>query len=389
MRQETTAGHRARAMALAALCALLAAVGALAAAPPGARADVVWLCRPGVQPDPCRESQTTTVQRAGGASRVTRERLPARPPVDCFYVYPTVSGQPGTNADKRRDPEVRAIARFQAGRFSQACRVWAPVYRQLTLGSIFAGDAAARVAGAELAYGDVREAWRAYLRRHNGGRGVVLIGHSQGTFMLRRLVKEEIDPSAPARRRLVSGLLLGGNVLVRKGTVTGGDFRNVRGCTSARQLGCVVAYSIFGDVPPAEARFGRAPGTPELEVLCTNPVALGDNRRRAVRTIVPTRPFPGALGAGLSILYGGAAPTAPTPWVEPADRYSVRCSRAGGANVLLARPLGGARPLAPSPDPTWGLHLADVNLALGDLVELVEGQAASYVRVRGAAPAPR
>jgi hypothetical protein len=102
-----------------------------------------------------------------------------------------------------------------------------------------------------------------------------------------------------------------------------------------------------------------------------------------VRSLLRTEPFPGALGAGLTVLYGGPPPTARTPWLQPAERYSVRCTRAGGANVLLARPLDGARVLTPSPDPGWGLHLADVNLPLGDLVELVERQAARYVEVRG------
>ena len=31
-----------------------------------------------------------------------------------------------------------------------------------------------------------------------------------------------------------------------------------------------------------------------------------------------------------------------------------------------------------SPDPTWGLHLSDVDIALGDLVRLVGTQAGAY-----------
>ena len=384
MWQETTVGRRARVTMTAALAALAAVLCGSAAAPEPARADVVWLCRPGLEADPCRGSQATTVLRAGGPARVVTPRVPARPPVDCFYVYPTVSGQPGTNADKAKDPELAAIAGQQAARFSQACRVFAPVYRQLTLASILGGDPAARATGAQLAYGDVREAWRQYLRRGDRGRGVVLIGHSQGSFLLRQLIRDEIDRSPRTRRRLVSAVLLGGNVTVRRGRMAGGDFRNVPGCTSPRQLRCVIAYSVFGDTPPPDARFGRAADTPGHEVLCTNPASLGDNRRRTVTTLLRSEPFPGLLGAGLRLLYGGAPPTAPTPWLQPADRYSVRCARVGGANVLLARPKQGARRLIASPDATWGLHLADVNLALGELVELVRGQGERYARLRAA-----
>jgi hypothetical protein len=199
--------------------------------------------------------------------------------------------------------------------------------------------------------------------------------------MLRQLIKDEIDGSARGRRRLVSAVLLGGNVTVRTGRRAGGDFRNVPGCRAPRQLGCVVAYSVFGHVPPPDARFGRAADTPGYEVLCTNPTSLAANRRRPATTLLRTDPFPGVLGGGLTFLLGGSIPAASTPWVQPAERYSVRCARTRGAHVLLARPIGGARTLRAFPDPGWGLHLADVNLALGDLVELVRGQGRRYAQV--------
>ena len=233
-----------------------------ATAVPAHAADTVWLCRPPADPGPCRDSLQTTVQRADGTTRTVDPGFPARPKVDCFYVYPTVSGQPTTNATLAKDPEVVAIAHYQAERFSEQCRVFAPVYRQLTLNSIFAGDAAARAQGAALAYSDVLAAWRAYLAKDNRGRGVVLIGHSQGSFMLRALLRNEIDRKPAQRKRLVSALLLGGNVLVRKGKDAGGDFRHVPACRAARQTGCVIAYSTFGEpAPPADSRFGRTPTT--------------------------------------------------------------------------------------------------------------------------------
>ena len=67
-------------------------------------------------------------------------------------------------------------------------------------------------ASPSLAYGDVLAAWRDYLAHYNHGRGVVLIGHSQGAYVLKHLVTTVIDRSAAQRRLLVSAILLGGQV---------------------------------------------------------------------------------------------------------------------------------------------------------------------------------
>ena len=367
------------------------------AAPAVAKADVVWLCKPGEEPNPCRESLETTVYEADGSSRVENPPLPEAPPIDCFYVYPTVSNQPTTNATKDRAPEVVAIARYQAARFSLQCRVFAPVYRQLTVASIFTGTTEQRSAGGQMAYGDVREAWREYLARDNSGRGVVLIGHSQGVRMLRQLIREEIDRNDTVRSRLVSALLLGGNVLVRKGRRDGGDFQKIPACADPRETGCAIAYSTFNEPPPDNSRFGRSPARdtsgagfpagPDYEVLCSNPASLAANTRTPLTTYFPSEPYPpGFIAAGIIGLFGGPPPSAPTPWLQPADRYRGRCETQAGANVLMIEGIGAARRLNPSPDETWGLHLADVNIALGELVGLVGSQAKSYLAGGGARP---
>ncbi len=377
-----------RAIAASAVGAALA-FGLSAGAPQAAQADVVWLCRPGEQPNPCRETQRTTVYEADGSSRVEDRPLPAQPPVDCFYVYPTVSSQPSTNANKDKDDELTAIARYQAARFSERCRVYAPVYRQLTLASIFTGTSQQRQAGAKVAYSDVREAWLSYLANHNRGRGVVLLGHSQGTILLRQLVRKEVDPKPAVRRRMVSGILLGGNVLVRKGRRAGGDFKNTPTCSRTGEIRCVIAFSTFFDPPPPNARFGRSPASdtsgagfpagPDFEAACNNPASLAANRREPLTTFARSEPFPGPIGAGLVQTYGGPPPSAPTPWLRPAERYTGQCVREGGAHTLRLAPIGSARRLNPSPDPTWGTHLVDVNIALGELVDEVGAQTRSYL----------
>ena len=355
------------------MLAAAALAGGAAAFPAPAAADTLWLCRPGLKPDPCRPGLTTTVFSPGGTKlRVTRPRAARPRPVDCFYVYPTVSDVPGPQAPLRIDPELRSIALYQAARYSQYCRVYAPVYRQLSLGGINGAPGASPA----LAYRDVREAWRTYLRRHNRGRGVVLVSHSQGTYMLRRLIAREIDPRPRLRRKLVSALLLGGDVTVRRGRDRGGDFKHVRACRSARQLGCVVAFSLFNAPVPADSSFGRA--SDGLQVLCTNPAALGGGAA-ALDPIFPSKPFaPGVIG---SLIPGVAPdlPTASTTWIEIPNAYRARCSSTGGASVLQVAPLAGAPRLTPT-SAGFGLHLTDGNLPLGNLVDLVGVQSRRWVR---------
>jgi hypothetical protein len=264
------------------------------------------------------------------------------------------------------------------------------VYRQLTVSSIYTGSVEARAAGRKIAYGDVREAWLEYLRKFNKGRGVVLIGHSQGTGMLRQLMRQEVDPKPKVRKRLVSGLLLGGNVAVRKGSKVGGDFQKVPGCASRTQTGCVIAYSTFDEEPPDNTRFGKVPATDttgaglpagdEYEVLCTNPGSLDANAPSTFASLLRSEPFPGTLGAALLLMYGGPAPSADTPWLQPPDRYTGRCETANGANVLLVRPEPGSRDLNASPTPDWGLHLADANMPLPQLVGVVRSQIKAWLR---------
>ncbi|MEA2421803.1 MAG: hypothetical protein QOF55_902, partial [Thermoleophilaceae bacterium] len=272
---------------------LLFALLALAVpASAGAADKTTWLCQPGQKSDPCRQSLTATILKSDGSSTTEHRKIDRNAPIDCFYVYPTVSDQKTANSNLHIDPEERAVSHYQASRFSQHCRVWAPMYRSLTLAAVFGGPIAP--AAAAKAYAGVRSAWREYLARHNHGRGVVLLAHSQGAFLLRQLIKDEIDRKPAVRRRIVSAILLGGNVTVRKGSDRGGDFKNIGACRSPTQTGCVVAYSSYGDTPPSTSMFGRVPAASanRLQVLCTNPAALGGGTA-TLQPYTATTPFPG------------------------------------------------------------------------------------------------
>ncbi len=358
------------------LLALLTATGLAFAASP-ATAEVTWLCRPGLANDPCQLPQDTTIRSLDGSETVETPAASGDPKIDCFYVYPTVSQQPSANATKAKDPELASIASYQAARFNQQCRVFAPVYRQATLASI--GLGAASSADRNLPYADVLEAWREYLAKDNDGRGVVLMGHSQGSFVLRRLLREEIEPKPEQLRRVVSSLLIGGNVTVPPGGLVGGDFKFTPLCTGRAQLQCVVAYSTFAETPPADARFGRTterrPDGSPLSVACTDPRPLAGTGA-PFRVLVPSKPFaPGVIAAGIVLVNGGPSPTAPTTWVIPGDRYTGGCRTDNGVNVLRLDRTPGSKQPGFFPDPTWSTHLIDVNATYEPLVSLVEQQA--------------
>jgi hypothetical protein len=363
------------------LVVLALVVGCLAALPGGATAADYshWLCKPGLANNPCSVGLKTTRFSAAGKKLGVDNVKPARhPKFDCFYVYPTVSDQKTPVANFDVDPELRSIALYQVARYSTECRIYAPVYRQVTIASLL-GMASPTAEQRAQAYNDVRDAWRTYLRKFNKGRGVVLIGHSQGSFVLRPLIGKEIDPKPKIRRRLISAVLLGGNVLVKKGKDVGGDFKHVRACHSRTQVGCVLAWSTFNAQPPADSLFGRT-NVAGQQVLCTNPAALGGGSGK-VTPIYPTKPFAPNTTIGAAANAAVAPfPKPKTPWASFPNVYQAHCSSADDANVLQIAGAAGTPKLAATPTAQWGLHLVDANIALGNLVDIVRSQAAAWRR---------
>jgi hypothetical protein len=344
----------------------------------------VWLCKPGVKPDPCTPRLSTTIYKPTLTKplRVVRPKAQKPAPIDCFYVYPTVSDEKTGNSDLKIQDTERSIALYQASRYSQYCRVYAPMYRQLTLAGIGLGKPTTP-ANPKLPPQDVTAALRNYLRHYNHGRGFVLIGHSQGSFVLRAVIANVIDPNPRLRKRLLSAILLGGNVVVDGNTGVGGDFKHLPACRSRTQLGCVIAFSTYDQPAPSNSLFGRpAPLAghtlpPNAEVLCTNPASLGGGGG-IVDPISPSAPFaPGSsIAAGIKLLNFKQPEPSTVYWAAP-GAFSAKCVHSNGAHVLMITARHGAPTPSPSPNAQWGEHLLDANIALGNLIRIVkaEGQA--------------
>ncbi len=336
----------------------------------GADPNIVWLCRPGQSPDPCTSDETTTVVAADGSKTIEHDKPATDPKVDCFYVYPTVSTQSTAVANLHIDKAETDVAVAQASRFSQVCHVFAPMYRQRTIAGIGGTKATAEEAAAGPK--DVQTAWEDYLAHDNHGRGVILIGHSQGSFVLTSLIAKQIDAEPNVRKLVVSALLLGGNVMVPDGKDVGGSFKHIPVCGSKTQTGCVVAYSTFPSPPPKGSLFGsKGSGT---HVVCVNPADPGGGSA----PLHPYFPTTASLLGGIGLAKGAYS----TPWVAFPDLFTGECQSNGNADWLQVtdvRNPGDSRPvLKETLGPTWGYHLYDVNIAYGDLVDLASSEAGAW-----------
>ena len=366
-----------------------AAPAAQAAVPNDYKDDANWLCRPGRTGDACGVDLTTTVVAADGSMTVEKFAADPKAPIDCFYVYPTVSTDATPNSDMSQDPAEKNVVLQQFARFASKCRPFAPMYRQITLRGLQTALATnadpLTLFSKGTQYDDVRDAWQYYLKNDNQGRGVVLIGHSQGAFILQALIANEID-GKPVQKQLVGAYILGATFLTPKGKDVGGQFKQIPLCKKPGQVGCVVNYSAFRSTipPPGNTLFGHS-NDAAMTGNCTNPVTLGDGS-------APLHAY--MSGAGRLIAMGGAAPkwvadkTVDTPFVSVPGLLTAQCKTNEFSTYLeitvhgdpadprvddITGDLGGAKPLA-----NWGLHLIDVNLAMGNLVDNVGAQAKAY-----------
>lgn len=365
------------------LCAALLGLLALAA-PAAAQAPLdygqpgSWVCRPDA---PCRDDLTATVLEADGGRRIETFAPAADPPVDCFYLYPTVSNGPGISAPAAITEDERRAVRQQVARLASVCRLYVPLYRQITVTSMLDRSLPPEPDAGPRAQADVLAAWDSYLARDNHGRGVVLIGHSQGAAMIIELMKRQID-GTPLQGRLVSAITPGFFVLAPAGRDVGGTFKAIPACRRAGQTGCVLAWNSYrAEAPIPEAMV--IPFRDGLEPVCTNPASLSGGAG-------DLKPYFSATGE--TIIPQLTAPQGPwtkgpqpdTPFVALTglraecrhDAHGVWLAVRGPGGFTGDWMAGGRR------DPTMGLHLLDLNLVQGNLADLIAAQAAAYAAGR-------
>ena len=367
--------------------ALLAAPAAQAAPPPPVviapadyGKDVNWLCLPG-RKDTCSTPLPTTALNPNGYGSTGLSAVAKDPPIDCFYLYPTVSNDQGMNSDLNPGREEKLATEVQFARFASVCRTYAPIYKQMTVAAVaaYAAGADIRLAAA-VAYEGVSAAWQTYLAKYNKGRPFVLIGHSQGSLMLQMLIAREIEKDPAVAKRMKLAIIPGYDVLVPQGKLVGGTFKSTPLCNRPGETDCVMTWTSFREknVPPEGAIFGIT-DQPGMTIGCVNPALPGSKDWVKLNSYWFARssyPVPGGP------IQWSTEGDPPTPYLHAEDLVSGKCINDGQRGYLWVHTnadpkdkrtdrIGGEVGIMGMFLPGWGMHLIDIAEAQGDLVREV------------------
>jgi pimeloyl-ACP methyl ester carboxylesterase len=279
----------------------------------------MWISRPGMgESDPARWLPE-------GASRAPQPVCAA-----VFFVHPTL-------ADAQSRALAETFVRGMASPFGDAAQLWAPRYREATIGAFLTDTPAAQQALA-LAYGDVVQAFDHFIAKTDPNTPIVLVGHSQGARHLLRLLRDR-GAGLAMSRKVVAIYLIGWPVSWQH-DLSVSDFV---ACRTPEQTNCVVSWQSFGE--PADPGMVQRAYDRELGLdgkplkgspfVCTNPLtgALGGSTPASANlgTLVPDVAMskavlrPHMLGASCradGFLSLGSAPNL-GPYVLPGNNYHV------------------------------------------------------------------
>ncbi|MFN3232386.1 MAG: DUF3089 domain-containing protein [Alphaproteobacteria bacterium] len=201
---------------------------------------------------------------------------------DVFFIHPTTYisndrwNAPLDDETARQRIDL-FVMQYQASAFNGCCRIYAPLYRQATLGAFYDYGRESGEQALALAYDDVRRAFRHYLATQNEGRPFILASHSQGSRHLILLLEDEID-GRDVEGQLIAAYVIGYPVPL---DVFGRKYASLQPCKEAGQTGCVISWNSFGDGGnisglrsdiglPYNGTFETGDGK---DILCTNPLS--------------------------------------------------------------------------------------------------------------------
>lgn len=235
----------------------------------------LWYSRPGFGvKDPAR----WLPKGQSGSNRLPQPSEPAARDFSVFFIHPTSyldSAQwNAPRGDAQAEDLARRYVKLMASPFNQAGEIWAPRYRQATIGA-FLTDAPDGQKAIDAAYADVAQAFAFFLLTADKDAPIVLVGHSQGALHLLHLLREEVA-GKPLARRIAAAYVVGWPISVEHDLPALG----LAACDRPDRAGCIVSWSSYAepadpsDMLEVYARTDGFDGQPRGSgaILCTNPL---------------------------------------------------------------------------------------------------------------------
>jgi len=303
-----------------------------AAIAPNAYEDpAMWLARPGLENDPSSwrpELAGDATPPPDSAEAQSRDQLipPARAAepgaataaqkgsAAVFFVHPTsYYSKSSWNAPlDDRDANYRAdlFMRGMASAFADGGEVWAPRYRQATLGAFLATDRVTAGKAIDAAYRDVEQAFDAFLAAQPKNRPIILAGHSQGALHIETLIKNRIA-GTPLAKRIAAAYIVGWPISRDTDLAALG----LPACETAEQANCILGWATFAEPADTSMVTDAYDGTigydgrprRDTRMLCTNPITgIPDTEAAPAANIGTLKPedgfkkgqlVPGVIGA--------------------------------------------------------------------------------------------
>ncbi len=264
-----------------------------------------------------------------------------------FFIHPTSflerSSWNAPLTDKISNDRATLFVRSMASPFAAAGQIWAPRYRQATIGAFLTEDAATANKAFDLAFADVTASFDQFLIDAGPSRPIILAGHSQGAMHLGRLLKDHVAGDAKLKRRIVAVYAVGWPISMDHDLPSLG----LPPCTDPAQNGCILSWQSYAEpaepqmVLDAYAKSIGMDGQPrgKSRILCVNPLtgtqdgvadaaqnpgtlkpnATLDDAELVVGD-VPARCDPAPDGPGLLLI---GDPPKVGPYVLPGQNYHV------------------------------------------------------------------
>lgn len=201
-----------------------------------------------------------------------------------FFVHPTsFISKDAWNApleDAATLERTRIFLRGLASPFASSGQIWAPRYRQASIGAFLTEKAEGQQA-LDAAYQDVLQAFDSFIAKQQKDRPIIIAGHSQGARHLTYLLRDRIA-GKPIAKRIVAVYIVGWPVSVESDLPVMG----LPVCTAPDDTRCIMSWQSFAE-PADYARILKLfntslglNGEPRMgtQIVCTNPLTGGVNQ---------------------------------------------------------------------------------------------------------------